>query len=82
MKRSANDAKPGDIVYSDDGREVGFVAVANQREICVQLDPEFGVDQMVRLSKDRMDCSRSTLLLPMHWAQKALSTRLLHLAAD
>ncbi len=81
LKISVNDAKPGDIVYSDDGREVGLVAVANEHEICVQFDAEFGVDQLIRLNKARMDCSRSTLLLPMDWARVKVNTRLLHLSA-
>jgi hypothetical protein len=82
MKISVNDAKPGDVIYADDGREVGFIALVAADEIGIEFDREFGIDKMIRLSRAKMDCSRSTLLLPMHWAQKALSTRLLHLAAD
>jgi hypothetical protein len=81
MKLSVNDAKPGDIVYADDGREVGLVAVSNANEIGIEFDAAFGFRDMIRLNKARMDCSRSTLLLPMDWARAKVNTRLLHLSA-
>lgn len=82
MNVSANDARAGDVLYSDDRREVGFIASVTATEIAVLLDAEFGIHQLIRLDKSRMDCTRSTLLLPMPWAQKAVGTRLLHLSVD
>lgn len=81
MKITAETAKPGDIVYADDGREVGFIAVSDANEIGIEFDVAFGIDKMIRLNKAKMDCSRSTLLLPMDWAKRAVGTRFLHLTS-
>jgi hypothetical protein len=72
---SLANARPGDEVWTKDGRSVGFVSVANEREITIELELR-GVDKPLRIIKSLQRTELASVFVPVRFIAEQVGSTL------